>query len=506
MKKLRLQILSFVLLVAAGCHSGAVVLPSSADLPPPPPSQEGGNSVQGSTGGLSGNSAPTPPPIPSPSPLPSGAVASSLDNQFFIGSVSEDSSSDLNFWRAYAANPNTTRQIAARYIYINGGFTGGWRTWGSADGDRAINYIRNSIAMGMMPFFVYYQIPGANGEGYALDLSNIQSSTYLRDYFLDLKFFLDIVKREGGTKEVGIDLEPDFIGYMMQLGHLRPAQISAAVQAAYASHVLDSSSDPAFPNTLAGLVQAINYTIRKYAPNARFGWEINLWASPGIHHEIPTSGLCRISDTLGIAAGKQAVRDEVKEIALYYKEAGILTNGAKWVFLDKYGLDGTGNYCSDPNHNPSACIWFWNSDHWNNYVTFIDELRIDLQFPVVLWQIPVGHLNNSTAINPATGRTFPPLGDVVRSHEDSAPDFIFGDSFQTSTTERFNYFGNVSDSKTTKSGNTITIGSHINELVQAGAVGVLFGAGVGISTDFDSDNNWWITKVQSYYRNPVRIP
>ncbi|MDP2599763.1 MAG: hypothetical protein Q8P84_03380 [Deltaproteobacteria bacterium] len=437
----------------------------------------------------------------SPASSPSAAKASLLDDHFFIGSVSEDSTTDLDFWNAYAADPDTARQIPARYIYINGGFNGGWRTWGAQDGDRAINYIRKSFSMGMIPFFVYYQIPGGGGESAAGDLANIQNPTFMKDYFLDLKFLLDIVKREGNGKEVGIILEPDFLGYMMQNYTLDPSALAAQVAPAYAAGVL-TSEDPQFPNTLKGLVEAINYTIAKQAPNALFGWQVNIWASPGVHHGIPNNGLCRITDTMGIAAGRSAVREEAKEVALFYKKAGILSQNAKWVFIDKYGLDGTGNYCSDPDNNPSACIWFWNTDHWNNYVAFVDEIYKELQTPVVMWQIPIGRLNDSLYRNPDTGQTFPVLQHIARRHEDSAATFVFGDAFTAFTTARVDYFGNVSDAGTGKNGSTVTVQPHLDDLIGAGVAGILFGAGTGLSTDFDSDDNWWITKVQEYYKNP----
>jgi hypothetical protein len=66
---------------------------------------------------------------------------------------------------------------------------------------------------------------------------------------------------------------------MMQLSGRQPHEITAQVSAAYAAGVLDASVDPAFPDTLTGLVRAINYLIARDAPNAAFGWPFNLWAS-----------------------------------------------------------------------------------------------------------------------------------------------------------------------------------------------------------------------------------
>lgn len=48
-------------------------------------------------------------------------------------------------------------------------------------------------------------------------------------------------------------------------------------QGAYASGVLTAGVNPAFPNTVQGLVKAINYTISKYSKQVYFGWQMNLW-------------------------------------------------------------------------------------------------------------------------------------------------------------------------------------------------------------------------------------
>ncbi len=106
----------------------------------------------------------------------------------------------------------------------------------------------------------------------------------------------------------------------------------AQTDAVYSSGVLVKGVDPTFPNTLRGLVEAINYTISKYQPNAVFGWQFNLWASPAggfTNAGITGKGIVRLTDTLGLAKGRNAIYNEAKAIANYYVSAGILTHGAK---------------------------------------------------------------------------------------------------------------------------------------------------------------------------------
>ena len=128
-----------------------------------------------------------------------------------------------------------------RYIYINGGPLNGWRTWTTIEGDRARVFIKESQKLGMIPFFVYYNIPD-DGESYALDLNHIQSLSYMEAYYQDLKYFLDLCRDTAGDDTVGIVFEPDFLGYMMQQSGQQPDQIMAQVSAAYSSGVLDETN------------------------------------------------------------------------------------------------------------------------------------------------------------------------------------------------------------------------------------------------------------------------
>ena len=131
--------------------------------------------------------------------------------------------------------------------------------------------------------------------------------------------------------------------------------------------------------------------------------------------------------------------------------------------------------------------------------------------PIVLWQLPVGHINSSQAANPsAPGQLFPDLTNSNRQGEDSAPTFFFGDTFQTAG-KRFPFFAaNKSlDPSLTAIGNTITWGSHFQNAAQSGVVMALFGAGVGGSATNvgspPSDSGWWIAKAQGYLAQPVAV-
>ncbi|HMV49899.1 MAG TPA: cellulose binding domain-containing protein [Blastocatellia bacterium] len=427
-----------------------------------------------------------------------------------LATVSEDTDEHLNFLRSFESGAKNKR-VDARYIYLNGGPYNGWDTWSDVRGGRAIRYIRESKKLGMIPFFVYYNIPDG-GESYYTDSQHIQSATYMADYYKQLKFTLDILKTEAPDETVGFILEPDFLGYLAQNAGASASGITAMTSSAYTSGVLTRGVDPDFPNTVQGLVRSINYIISKYAPQAYFGWQMNLWASPpgGYTTPVPGNGIIHKTDTAGVAAGRQLVYNEAKAITQYYLDAGIASYGAKFVSIDKYGLDAASAEAGAA-QNPAGSIWFWNNDHWGNYLAFVRAMHDTTNLPVILWQLPVGHINSSLATNPysATG-TFPDLPNNLRKSEDSAPVYFFGDRFNT-TGARFTHFSanGGNDPKLKVSGNTITWGDHMSEAAASGVIMAMFGAGVGAGTTNiggpPSDDYWWITKAQAYYLNPVLL-
>ncbi len=464
-----------------------------------------------------------------------------------MGSVSEDTTPDLTFWRSFESGPKNKR-IDYRYIYLNGGPTGatepynptggtpqmidGWYGWAGGNGNRARQYIRESRKLGMIPAFVYYNIASGN-ESYDGDLTRIRDKPYMEYYYQDLKKALDIAQTEAGDDLVMFIFEPDFLGYMAQ-NHLdasgqpippnTPKNTTAKkgawaeVSAAYSSGVLSTAAgDPLFPDTFRGLVESINYISNKYS-NVVFGWQMNVWAYPAggfTGCNPPGSGIMHLTDPAATATDfnnrRQQIYQEARAVTAYYIAAGIGSQGADFISIDKYGLDAVGAEASAA-ANPAGSLWFWNADHWNNYLKYCQAIKDESNLPVVLWQIPVGRINSSQATNPYATGGFPNLPNTTTKYEDSAPVFFLGDVFNPGTvgSNRHTHFTRNlgADPEVGSSGAAVTWGEHINEAKAAGIIAVLFGAGVGISTDGVGDppteDYWWISKIQSYYQNPVQ--
>lgn len=408
-----------------------------------------------------------------------------------IGSVSEDITGDLQFWKDIQPGAKN-KSMDVRYIYINGGPINGWHTWGA---QRPGQFSRESLRHGLIPFFVYYNIP-AGSEDYQTDLKHIQDPTYMTAYFKDLGIFMDSVENVMKGELYGIILEPDFLGYMQQNAvPSDPLTIKTAVSA---------TSIATNAGNLVTLVERINQTIqakRNAGSNIFYGWQQNLWSTPNFQGP---QGICRRTDDNSFDAGKYLVKYSAREATIYQMKAGVLTHGADFISIDKYGLDAMG---TNANTDPAAVTWFWNNDHWKNYLLYCKTIRETSGKPVILWQLPVGRINQSNFVSAYTGSPYADMPNTAAKYEDSSTDFFLGDSINTTAAVRTNYFNQNkwNDTKLIQKGNMISWGRHMKECKDAGIICVQFGAGVGASTDGignpPSDDYFWIQKVQGYYMN-----
>lgn len=416
-----------------------------------------------------------------------------LPQQLSIGSVSEDLSGDLAFWKDIDTDA-TNKAMDIRYIYINGGAIGGWQSWGA---DRPAKYARESLRHGLIPFFVYYNIPD-NGESYQLDLAHAQDPAYMTAYFADINAFMDSVQNVLHGELYGIILEPDFLGYMQQNAvPNNPHTIPTAV-----------GENTIAPNagTIASLVHRINKTVnaKRIAGHKIFyGWQINLWS---YDKHAGSKGIMRKSDALNLEPAKYLVGLTAEEITKYAMNAGVLSNDADFISIDKYGLDAMGQ---NNTPDPADCTWFFNNDHWNNYLHFAKKVHETANKPVVLWQLPVGRINGSLYQSAYTNALFPAMNNTPTQYEDSSTDFFLGDNIIPNIQNRNDYFAQNkwNDPKLLYTPGTGIVywQGHLQEAKQSGIIAALFGAGVNASTDGvgspPSDNHFWIQKVQNYYQN-----
>lgn len=312
--------------------------------------------------------------------------------------------------------------------------------------------------------------------------------------------------------------------------------------------LLDASETNSFPNSLSGFVKSIPHILKKsfslngtnvqLGSNVLVGWQANLWASsqarqtdtnalafPGGNLFGGTGTIARWTDatnatvTFSNLVGR--LQTEATAIGNYYKSNGVAV-GTDFLAFDRYGSDAGskfGGINGGTSADPSGGEWFFNYDHWNNYLAFVDKVSTAVNLPVVLWQLPMGHINATTAVKP-DGTAYAPLSNAANSgaFEDASSTFWFGDTFTAATPQRAAYFSknnwgtydparagdvSVSGSKITWKPGLLRLGS-LNKPV----LGVLFGAGVGSAASTiacaqaaagTTDDYWWINKAQRYY-------
>ncbi|QLH44022.1 MAG: hypothetical protein HWD59_05535 [Coxiellaceae bacterium] len=340
-----------------------------------------------------------------------------LPTYLAVGSVSQDDTATINFWQQFGPG-ETNKRVDIRYIYLNNGPYNGWSTWGN----RVPTFVNNSLKLGMIPFFVYYNINNGSDSLYAIK-ENMQNKDFMEAYFKDLKLAVTQAKTAANGERVGFVLEADMLGYFQQAEpNKSPKEQPVLTNAAYSSGVLDAN-DPQFENNITGLVKAINYIIRKYDSTAILGWQLNLWANPqdnggtGIIHATDS---CNQTDATCIAQARQKIINNAKGL-MQYGLAAEINYKADFVSIDKYGLDG--GQQANAKNSPEKSTWFWNATLWNNYLLFVNTLHQESNLPIVLWQIPVGHINSPTSISPYSNQPFAVLPNTNAKYEDSAGTF-----------------------------------------------------------------------------------
>jgi len=521
---------------------------------------------------------------------------------------------------AYLENFNFRDGVAPidyLYIYDQGGAD-------STDGN-LLGLLTQAARYGLVPVVVYYNIQavndasgrtgiteGPNAAYQAINDYNYSSSGqrnptmftgYMQRYFEKMADSFTAMNRVGIP--VQVVMEPDFLGYMAanSPSFTPPSPFvptpgdrtlnTAKVSSIYNAGLLARGTDPAFPDTIAGLVQAINYYVGKKMPNLRIGWKTNIWAVAPVDFSNQKMGLLHETDSMvypwqnewtagvGWDQGRKNIIKGATNLGNFLNKVGVTSwvgspDRKPFLAIDKYGVDGAylydtgtstaavGNlsdfvsaaqfYCGakcdpavtakyfgldpdglrslkvgfDPNTklpydprfpavlttlqnaavaDPNIALWFVNADQWNNYLLLVKTLSTTLNgTKVMLWQIPQGHINGSTTL---TGRD---LTNTVTSFEDSATSYFFGDSFTASGGRLAHFSSNkAEDASVTVSGNTITWGEHMSLAADSGAMSVLFGAGLGISTRGSvtpaggiTDKDFWSDKATSYLSGASR--
>ncbi|RLT27959.1 MAG: hypothetical protein DWI48_01770 [Chloroflexi bacterium] len=306
-----------------------------------------------------------------------------------------------------------TTQFGFRYQYLSAGAnTGsGWATW-NPDGEFATNYIRESIAAGVMPVFSYYQIlqssPGnQRGEPEGV-YANLENRDTMGAYFRDLRLFMQRAAAFPQTSVV-LQVEPDMWGYIQQRAS---NDDSRTVRVQVGSAGLEEFAG--LPDDASGLAQAVRRLRDRYAPNVLLAYPISIWGTNvDIVHSKPND---------------DGVHNVAERAAKFYQSLGTDFDIAFAEFSDR-------DAAFKQIQNGDNGINWWREDDFRRHALFLKDFVARTNKRVVLWQIPLGNTRmramNNTWNHYQDNRVEWLLDDPSRAHlnaylEAGVVAFLFG--------------------------------------------------------------------------------
>ena len=254
-----------------------------------------------------------------------------------------------------------------RYQYLAGGVnTGnGWATWNTG-AMFADYYVDESVAQGITPVFIYYQLLQSNPAGGAentADLNNLKNISTMHSYWADVRLLLQHLGAY--SKTIVVDIEPDLWGYIQQASS---GDDGATVPAAVAS---SGDADVAgLPNNADGFARAFIKLRDKYAPNVLLGYELSMWGTL----TDPITQNTPLANIDALAARSAAFQQSL---------------GAAFdlVFTDPADRDAA----FDQIINGDGGVSWWDDADYARFDRYVSGFVNGVGLRMVLWQIPLGN-------------------------------------------------------------------------------------------------------------------
>jgi len=247
---------------------------------------------------------------------------------------------------------------------------------------------------------------------------------------------------------------------------------------------------PSFNNSFTGWISANNWAIRAFGPGITFGWQSNVWSTGSanwVHSNLTDA---------------QIKTSYASPVATLWNQLGVYSGTYRpdFVVFDKYEMDATA---------AAGIGYLWNQRDLDNYLSFVRQISESLgNSPVMLWQIPGGHLQKTS-------------GDVDTrgSHGSTEPDYFFGDSALKSDLSNVRpYILNLSLASgvygfqgsareyLTQNSQDWTAG-RMSKARDCHVFSILWGGGqtTSVGTVGADDSGWLSSKIIEYYKNPVNL-
>ncbi|MBL8956096.1 MAG: hypothetical protein JNK82_35310 [Myxococcaceae bacterium] len=192
---------------------------------------------------------------------PAGSIPSGMPARLAVG-LNEDTG------RTWMKSSGARWDV--RYRYLTKGWVNNWG-WGPADGQFALDFMRECQTQGYLPAFSLYQFHSEPGGGESAFLAKTQNATTMRAYFADVKLLMQKAKQYDAP--VLLLVEPDGTGLLEAQSQHNP-NVYAAVAASGLPEL------QGLPNTIGGWGRAF-LALRDAvgASNVILGLHVSGWAT-----------------------------------------------------------------------------------------------------------------------------------------------------------------------------------------------------------------------------------
>jgi len=378
---------------------------------------------------------------------------------------------DKNFWMD---NLFCTKYVDELYFNVNKNTT-----------DKEIqDFIKFSSQFGVNMTFVYqkfYENKGNTDKNHEEVLKKLKSFVFMDKYVLKFKTFiknLSVYSRK--YQNIKILYEPYFLSGFYNIADTP-------------DKILTNYRDP-LTYKQCNLIQFVNHihSICDIHDN------LNIVLVFNAENVMKTVILCKYRDR-GLLINK--LYEESRAVSNFY--SNFINEDTKYIAFDKYFIDGG---------NLKTNRWLWNNDEWMNYLFFIKSVIFNIDkehqnyISAVLYDIPVGHMNNSLEKSMYTNKVFEDHTNNMCDGEDSSTVFLFGGSF---TPDLGKFYNNIWDDwRLCINDGDISVKEHLSLCKEFNINTVLLGAGSCRSTSHlplpetgnkTTDHYFTFTKLHNFF-------
>lgn len=381
---------------------------------------------------------------------------------------------DKNFWMD---NVFSTKYVDELYFNVNKNTT-----------DKEIQeFIKFSSQFGVNMTFVYqkfYENKGNTDKNYEEVMKKINSFVFMDKYVLKFKTFiknLSVYSRR--YQQIKIIYEPYFL-----------SGFSNIVDSQYTcDKIMTNYRDPLTDNQ-CNLIEFVNNIYRLCIIHHNFAI-VHVF---NVENVLKSAILCKYREKSIL---QNRILEESYRISDFY--SNFINEDTRYIAFDKYFVDG-GNLKTNK--------WLWNNDEWMNYLFFIKSVIFNIgkivqnDISAVLYDIPVGHMNNSLEKSIYTNKVFEDHTNNMCDGEDSSTVFLFGGSF---TPDLAKFYNNIwDDNRICNKDGDIFIKEHLSLCKEFHINTVLLGAGSDRSTSHlplpetgnkITDHHFTVTKLHNFF-------